>query len=119
MRKIGDFRIGAISEDYNGKFLLRETRDAGREANRIAAMPKLPKPPILANIPTETVAATWMIRLDGRRKGESKHFSADKFRGVERLVPLGKVGHGRINAAIAQHGTGQALVSALETRSLE
>src|SRR6266704_2178523 len=71
---------------------------------------------IIANIPAEAVTAIRKIsRERSRCKGQLQPFCADQFGRVERLIPLIKIGNRGINAAIAQHGTGQALVSARET----
>src|ERR1051325_10266927 len=114
MGNLIQLRVRTIGEDDDGKLPVREARDPSAEADGLAAVPDFPQAAILADEPPIAVAAARLVRRSRRREGDPERPLADKFRLVERLIPLEQIRQRRINPAVAENGTGEALVGALE-----
>ena len=66
----------------------------------------------VSDIPAITITAVFKVRLAGMRgKRGGKHLLADEFFGVKRLVPFNEIRNRRVNTAVAQNRTGDALIA--------
>src|SRR5207244_1134463 len=66
----------------------------------------------VSDIPTITITAAFKVRpagMCGKRVGE--HLPGDEFFGVKRLVPFKEIRNRRVNTAVAQNRTGDALIA--------
>lgn len=115
MGEFGNRSVITVGEDYDGELPVREPSNARGEADGVAAVPDFPQAAILGDVPAETVTGFRVFGGRARSEGEFKHLAAHELVRVKRLVPLVEVCDRRIDAAIPQHRTCEALVGALET----
>src|SRR3954451_11057146 len=79
-------------------------------------MPDLLQPTVASNVPAKTVAGFWVISFRAWGKNLCESFPPYEFGGIERMIPFAQISDRRINAAIPQNRTGQALIGPFETR---
>src|SRR5688572_12118472 len=103
--------VVAVAEHDHGQALLRPAHDHVAETDRLARMPQR----AAGDAPTEAVAG--LMRLTGdlrmRRECERARGVVEQAVVVERRVPLREIVDRGVDAAVAEHGAGRALVGAL------